>query len=308
MVAFGRRPDCISTIKTVSNKVALGWTRRAGLVFLRILMAEAESSSEPVFTIVSSFVRERNVLLAMASFSDLYVDYYLHRKDNRIEIDARADDLLKTALAAFVLHCVSRPRNEVLAWTINFQDPLLNVFLGGDTETGDVVGRVFTENVKEAEENVFFQEVAKGAKPLHRSVVPFTGNDPLRAAEEFYKQSEQRPARFFRLDAETYAIVTAHPDYDREWFKNLTIDDLRVLNVTEVVNPLETRVVRWHCGCDMQRILQALDPVWRQDPEELFLGEELIEVNCPRCAGKYRVSKEMMEAYDQALKEKEAGE
>ena len=31
------------------------------------------------------------------------------------------------------------------------------------------------------------------------------------------------------------------------------------------------------------RILEALLPVWRQSPEELFLGEELIEVNCPRC-------------------------
>ncbi len=54
--------------------------------------------------------------------------------------------------------------------------------------------------------------------------------------------------------------------------------------------------------------MKMLDPVWRQDPEELFLGEELIEVNCPRCAGKYRVSKEMMEAHEQSQKEKESGE
>ncbi|MFL3656893.1 MAG: disulfide bond chaperone, partial [Opitutales bacterium] len=116
-------------------------------------MSEPESTSEPVFSIVSSFVRGRNVLLAKANFSDLYIDYYLHLKDNGIEMDAESDQLLKTALAAFALHCVSRPRNEVLAWTINFQKPLLNLFLGGDTEMG-AVGRVFTENVKEAEENI----------------------------------------------------------------------------------------------------------------------------------------------------------
>jgi molecular chaperone Hsp33 len=169
-----------------------------------------------------------------------------------------------------------------------------------------VVGRVFTENVKEAEENVFYQESVKGNKPLHRSVVPFQGNDPLFAVEEFYRRSEQRPARFFRVDTETYAIVTAHPDYDREWFKELTVDDLRVLNVTETITPLETRVVKWSCGCDQRRILHALDPVWRASPEELFLGEELIEVNCPRCAGKYRVSQEMMEAYDLSLRDQES--
>ncbi len=269
-------------------------------------MSDASTPNEPAFSIVSNFVRERNVLFAMADFGDLYLDYYLHLKDNRIELDARADDLLKTTLAAFALHCVSRPRNEVLAWTINFQDPLLNLFLGGDTETGAVVGRAFNANVKEAAENVFYQAGAKRNKPIHRSVVPFEGADPLKAAEAFYERSEQRPARFFRTGAETYAIVSAHPDYDEEWFKALTVDDLRVLSVTEQVNPLETRQVKWECGCDQMRILQALEPVWRQSPDELFLGEELIEVNCPRCAGKYRVSREMMEAHDQAAKEKES--
>ena len=86
-------------------------------------MSDSYPSEEPSFSIVSSFVRERNVLFAMANFSPLYVDYFLHLKDNRIEIDAETDELLKRGLAAFALHCVSRPRNEVLAWTINFQIP-----------------------------------------------------------------------------------------------------------------------------------------------------------------------------------------
>lgn len=266
-------------------------------------MSEPESTSEPVFSIVSSFVRGRNVLLAKANFSDLYIDYYLHLKDNGIEMDAESDQLLKTALAAFALHCVSRPRNEVLAWTINFQKPLLNLFLGGDTEMGAVVGRVFTENVKEAEENIFYQEVVRGNKPMHRSVVPFEGRDPLSAAEMFYERSEQRPARFFRLEEETFAIVSAHPDYDEDWFAALSVEDVKALDTTEEVNILETRRVKWSCGCNQQRILQALLPVWKQSQDELFLGEELIEVNCPRCSAKYRISRETMEAYDQDSKE-----
>ncbi|MCH2613135.1 MAG: Hsp33 family molecular chaperone HslO, partial [Opitutales bacterium] len=69
------------------------------------------------------------------------------------------------------------------------------------------------------------------------------------------------------------------------------------LGKRETVKPLEPRIVRWHCGCNQMRILETLLPVWRQSREELFLGVELIEVNCPRCAGKYRLSREMMEAY-----------
>ncbi|MEM9160976.1 MAG: Hsp33 family molecular chaperone HslO, partial [Verrucomicrobiota bacterium] len=84
---------------------------------------------------------------------------------------------------------------------------------------------------------------------------------------------------------------------DRDWFSSITVDDVRVINATEEVNELETRYVRWHCGCNMQRILEMLKPGWLHDKEELFLKEEMIEVICPRCAMKYRVTREMMEAY-----------
>ena len=266
-------------------------------------MSENEQDGSFALSITSSFIRERNALFAMADFGELYADYYLHRKDHRIELSARSDDLLKIGLAAFSLHCVSHPRNEVLAWTINLQDPLMNLFLGGDTTTGDVVGRVYTDNVKEAEENVLYQEIVRGGQPLHRSVVPFEGADLLVAAEQFYSRSEQRPARFFRLEPEVYAIVSAHPDYDEEWFNALTVDDVRVFNVTEEVNPLETRSVKWHCGCDQLKILKTLRPHFLQDADDLFLNEEMIEVNCPRCAGKYRVTREMMDAFIQATEE-----
>ncbi|MCH2613222.1 MAG: disulfide bond chaperone, partial [Opitutales bacterium] len=63
-------------------------------------MSDSDPSEEPSFSIVSSFIRERNVLFAMANFSPLYVDYYLHLKDNRIEIDADTAELLKRGLAA----------------------------------------------------------------------------------------------------------------------------------------------------------------------------------------------------------------
>ena len=86
-------------------------------------MSDSDLSEEPSFSIVSSFVRERNVLFAMAKFSPLYVDYYLHLKDNRIEIDAENDELFKRGLAAFALHCVSRPRNKFWPGPLTFRIP-----------------------------------------------------------------------------------------------------------------------------------------------------------------------------------------
>lgn len=250
-----------------------------------------------LLTIKSRFVRGRNVLYAKADFGLLYVDYYLHLKDYQIEMEPEPDRFLKTALALFSLHCISRPRNDILAWTINFQQPLLNLFLAGDTGTGDVVGRAYTENVKVAEENSFYQDLVRRGREPHRSVVSFAGGDMVTAVETFYHFSEQRPARFFQVEPETFAIVAAHPDYDEGWFNSLTVDDVRGLEDKEEVTDLESRVVRWRCGCNQPRILQTLAPIFRQDPEGLFLAEELIEVKCPRCAAKYRISRETMEAY-----------
>lgn len=255
------------------------------------------SDESEVLSIKSRFVRGRNLLYAKADFSQLYVDYYLHLKDNDLKLTPDLDDRLKTGIALFGLHCVSRPRNDILAWTINFQEPLLNLFLAGDTGTGDLTGRIYTEGVKKSDENLFYQDVVRQNREPHRSLVGFKGGDLIAAVEEFYKRSEQRPARFFQLEPDVFAILAAHPDYDENWFETVGLEEIRTIEDTEEVVDLETRFVRWHCGCNQQRILAALAATFLSAPDELFLGEELIEVNCPRCAGKHRVSREMMEAY-----------
>jgi len=261
-------------------------------------MSENEQpEAHELLAIKSRFVRGRNMLYAKADFGPLFVDYYLHQKDHGLTLTPELDDRLKTALGLFSLHCISRPRNEILAWTVNFQEPLVNVFLAGDTGTSDVVGRIYSEGVKKAEEGAFYQDLVRRGREPHRSVVGFKGGDMIHALEEFYKYSEQRPAKFYQLEPDVFAIVQAHPDYDEDWFETLTIEDVRTIEETEEVVDLETRYVRWHCGCNQQRILGALSAPFQNDPDELFLGEELIEVNCPRCAAKHRVSREMLEAY-----------
>ena len=130
------------------------------------------------------FVRNRNVLLARADFGDLYVDRYLHLAEQGLKLAPEHAAIFKRALAAFTLHGASRPWKELTAWTINFQAPLVNVFLTGDNETGAVTGRVFDENVKELPENLFYADVVSGGQPKRRSAVAFTGADPLAAAEK----------------------------------------------------------------------------------------------------------------------------
>ena len=243
------------------------------------------------------FVRSRNVLLARAEFSSLYVDYYLHLADQGLRPESEHDAVFKRALAGFVLHAASRPWNEHMAWTLNLQEPRLNLFLVGDNETGDVAGRIFTENVREGERSLFYCDVVRGRAPKRRSAVEFNGNDPLVAVESFYAQSEQRLGRFFQTAEEEFAFAVEHPDCDLLWLRNLDVDQVRRLDDTETVVLLERRIVRWRCGCSQARMLEVMAPVFRSDPEELFGDEQRVEIRCPRCARRHIVTREALEAH-----------
>jgi molecular chaperone Hsp33 len=243
------------------------------------------------------FVRKRNALVARAEFGDLFVDYYLHLSANQIRVAPEHDAMFKRALAAFTLHSASRPWNEMTAWTINFQAPLVNVFLTGDNETGAVTGRIFEDNVKEGPENLFFADVVRDNQPKRRSTVTFEGNDPMKAVEKFYAQSEQRGARYFQLAEEEFALVTEHPDCDLRWFQDLTTDALRKLDESETLALMERRIYRWHCGCNQERMMEVLAPTMKQDPEALFGDDPKLEIRCPRCGARHTITREAMEAF-----------
>jgi len=243
------------------------------------------------------FVRDRNVLIARADFGPLFVDYYLHLGASQIRVAPEHDALFKRALAAFTLHSASRPWNELIAWTINIQQPLVNLFLTGDNGTGAVTGRVFDENVKEGPENLFYADVVRGNQPKRRSAVTFAGHDPIAGAEALYARSEQRGARFFQLGEEDYALVAEHPDCDLAWFAALTPERVAVLDQTETLALLERRIHRWHCGCNQARMMEVLRPAMAQDPEALFGDDPKLEIRCPRCGARHAITREALEAF-----------
>ncbi|MBI2497675.1 MAG: disulfide bond chaperone [Opitutae bacterium] len=200
-------------------------------------------------------------------------------------------------MAAFTLHCASRPLNEHLAWTMNFQAPRLNLFLAGDNEDCTVTGRLFTENVREAGENTFFSDIVprRGVEP-RRSVVNFRGADVWAAVEGYYARSEQCPARLFVLGGDDHALLMAHPDCDLAWFNTVDAGAVRNLEQTETLAPIQRRHYGWNCGCNQQKILTAIAPAFRADPEGLFGDGETIRVECPRCAAAHTLTREAMEA------------
>ena len=262
-------------------------------------VAETVSSPGDVPTPIevrSYFVRNRNALAVRAEFSQLFVDYYLHLMDNELRNEPEADKMLKDALVGLTLHMASRPIQETHAWTMNFQEPLLNVFVTGSSLGQNVVGRVFDEGVREASVGVFHAEHTSQEGERRRSSVEITGTDVFRVIEGYYRQSEQRLARIFAYDEEDFVFVSAQPDCDEAWLESLDDDTIRSLDTDEELSLLEKREFRFECGCTLEKIYPALAPLIANGLDDLFLGDDSIKVTCPRCAARWRVTREQLEA------------
>lgn len=247
------------------------------------------------FTVIESvFIRHRNALLLRGRFTQLYVDYYLHLMSHGIRHPAVLDQMLKDALAMLVLHLVARPWAETIAWTVSLRAPRVNLFVTGGSVQEAVTGRIFTEDVREHDRDLFFAQTTTPNLPEPRTTtLEAVGRDPIAWIAQYYDQSEQRPARAFRLEDEHFALVAAQPDCDLAWFEALDEPAVTRLSATEETRLLETRRFRFACGCTLERILPVLGG-WKNRLDELFAGNESITIQCPRCAASYQVTRDML--------------
>ena len=260
-------------------------------------MPESPVSAPNGSVVTVDFVRHRNALLVRGDLGPLFVDYFLHLAEHGLKYSSEQACIFRDSVAAFALHCASRPQGEHIAWTINFQSPQLNVFLAGDNEDHCITGRLFTENVRTAAHNIFYSDVmARRGAEKRRSVVNFDEPDAFHAAETYYATSEQRLARYFDLGEDRYALLISHPDCDEAWLKSAALSTVRTLAETETLARIERRLVQWRCGCSQAKILDTLAAAARPDMDGFFGADESVRVQCPRCAATHVITREAMEA------------
>ncbi len=254
------------------------------------------AEANDVTRVVCRFVRGRNALLCGADFGSMFMDCYLHLGQTGIVLAGGADEKLKLLLATLTLHASARPHAETCAWTLHLEHEQMNVFAVVENPTGHVTGQVFSENVRSTGCNVLHAEIAAASLERRRSSVEFAGNDVLRAAETYYAQSEQRPARYFDLGGDTIALLVAQPDCDVPWLESVSVEEVRALLADDARPPLETRLYRFACGCTPERIAGAIWPALQGELDEVFGSEGHIRVTCPRCGERHEIPRELFDA------------
>ncbi len=259
------------------------------------------STVENGVSVRSYYIRHRNVLAVQADLSPLFVDYYLHLNDIHLRPDPEADEMEKDLLAALLLYACSRPWNEQFAWTLNLAHPQVNLFAAADNDPGHLIGTIFKEGVRETRTSQFFAETVRKSEERQRSVVEFESRSVLRACEHFFQQSEQRPTRFFQFKDERYLMLSSQPDCDIDWLRKVDDTIAEAILETEDYSQLEERRYTWACGCSHDRLVQLTASATRGDPGEIFGEDNTLAVTCPRCGSRYRITREMVEAFRSGL-------
>lgn len=255
-----------------------------------------ENNGQPVeefATVQAIYVRHRNCLMLRAEFTPIFVDYYLNLMQHNNRNAEVEDTLFKQLLAFFTLHLVSRPWQEYHAWTFNIKSPTpANYFVSGSSMTEDVVGRVFTQDIRIPEQNMLYAQNLRTGKEPHTSVITLPGTDAISWVEDFYRQSEQRIARAFELENDSFVLITAQPQADTDWLSELTTQYVAEIDKQEELKQLETRKFTFRCGCTAEKILPTIRAM-KKDFADILSEQGYLEASCPRCGAVYKITPDM---------------
>ena len=201
--------------------------------------------------------------------------------------------------SSMALHLASRPRNEATAWTLSWQDPRYNLFVTGSNNLGNITGRIFTEDVREQDNNLFFSQITRDGEPARQSTIHARSEDFFTTVEDYYRDSEQRPARLFRYSEEDFVMIAAQPECDLDWFYSMTNESVRELDAAEELSLLEKRYFTFDCGCSLFKLLPVIGNLSAEARDDVFGNDEKEPaiITCPRCGARYAMTREMLDLY-----------
>ncbi len=233
---------------------------------------------------------DRDVSIARGRFDRLFSAYRKHARKWIAPPGEAVETMMVNALAAATLDLALRPPDEFTAWTLNIKDPPLNFFCCGDNAEFIVTGRVFTRDVQTADSSRLFMESQRPKRKPAQSSVDVDGLDVLDIFGQFYDRSEQLPSRFHRAPDDEFFLIRGLPQVDQEWLRGLDVQKA-VKYLDAEFTQTDERIYRFRCGCNFKTILKVVRGMYKDNAEELFLGEEKVEVSCPRCGRRWWLSR-----------------
>ena len=249
--------------------------------------------SQPGEAVVRRYLdKKHEAIFARGDFAPLFAAYDAHTRLWKIEPDALARIMMRQALGGAALYLSCRPLDEDIGWTLNIARPPLNLFFTGSAGSRNVTGRAFVEGIETTDVSRLFVDRKRRAEEPFRSVIDVKGHDVLFILERYSLQSDQASARFFEVSDDDYLMVAALPTDERDWIASL--DRNSALELLDGLPPLDERSFWFQCGCDPDRMKATIKTLFEGRLDELFGGDDSVEINCPRCGRTWSLARDAL--------------
>jgi len=250
--------------------------------------------------VVSEYIPKREALFVKVDMSDYLIDYYHHRKEHAPDTLAEHDAKLKDLIACFAVHLAARTARETHAWTIHLagSNPY-SLFVTGSTgdmddtglARGYIVGNVLTEDIRDTKVNAIHAQFTNRGRTFNSMVQCDSGEIP-RMVEQFYEQSEQYPMRIvLSNDSDTAQGVVALPEYDEEWVRGVSFEELSGSDTLER-SLMRTCSFEFQCDCSVAKLMPFFQSMTSAELNELYGADKELDISCPRCGQHFWVSRD----------------
>ena len=229
-----------------------------------------------------------NLLVVLGDFPEVVVSKKLYEERHGIsEVAGDERETLERIMAAACLAAVSLAQRESWGWTLTLPDSPHGFFCGVEPE-GMICG-----TVKEAprERGSVHLHRQKAGGPLMESHYAPDSEDPVAAVQRYFEQVEQIRTRMALDPDGSGVLVQALPEGDLDRVADLADQEMIGLCRQKAQDgeftPLQEVLMFYECRCDDKMILDMITTLPDAAREELWGDEKELNIECPRCARKY---------------------
>ncbi len=146
----------------------------------------------------------------------------------------------------------------------------------------------------------------------YQGIVALEGDTFADVITQYFTQSEQLETKVWLFANETYAAglfiqeLPAQESYEADWERisalanTVTEDEMLSLDCEEIlfrlfneehVRVFEPEPITFECGCNSNKIEQALISLGKKELDSIFLERDIIDVDCEFCGKQYNFDK-----------------
>jgi molecular chaperone Hsp33 len=203
--------------------------------------------------------------------------------------DLRA--LIQELLAATALSAVSLTARESWGWSLTFKGMNIGFFIGVEPE-GMICLRILEAETEKASAMVQRQ---KAGLPMTQSHITPQTRSPREMVEQYFSEVDQTRTRLEVKEDGDSILVHALPGGNFDAVRDLDADKLFGYADSAIgarrIKELGDVLVFYECRCSDKMISEMIDNMAESDRMYLFGDLQHVEIECPRCARKYTVTR-----------------